>query len=321
MKKPNGYGTVYKKSGNRRKPWVAMVTKGFLLQDGRAVQKRSAIGYYATRKEAEIALADYNKNPYDTDLTFSEVYKRWADQKYKTLSSGAIDNYEYAYKYLSPLHNKRMSALKTTDLEYAILNSGKSEVKKVHMKTLLNQMYKYAVKYDIVQLNLAERFSISQPKAKIERKPFTDAEISSLWNMDDDCARVALVMIYTGMRMAEVRAVDVDMDSWLLKGGLKTEAGKDRVIPIRDKIKPLFPLPEPLMSMTDGSYKTTMSQFFRSIGHTSHDCRVTFATRYKAEDPIALKLIMGHRIDDVTKAVYTKYTVTELREYIEKVSF
>ena len=95
-----GYGSVYKLSGNRRKPWVAMLTKGWLLVDGKAQRQRSAIGYYATRKEAEIALANYNQNPYDTDVTFAEVYKRWSKQKYPTLSDGAVENYEYAYKYL-----------------------------------------------------------------------------------------------------------------------------------------------------------------------------------------------------------------------------
>lgn len=321
MRKPNGYGSVYKLSGNRRKPYVAMVTKAFVLQRGKAVQKRSAIGYYATRKEAEIALANYNQNPYDTDITFAEVYQRWSKQKFPSLSYGSIDNYEYAYKYLEPLHDKYFSKIKTAELEYTILNSNKSDVKKAHMKTLLNQMYKYALKYDIVQLNLAERFTVERPKATIERKAFTDDEINNLWNMGTDESKVALIMIYTGMRLSEVYYCDADMDSWLIKGGLKTESGRDRIIPIRDKIKPLFPIPEPLMKMTHGSYKTTMSEFFRGIGHTSHDCRVTFATRYKDQDPNTLKLIMGHKITDLTKAVYTKYTVEELREYIEKVSF
>lgn len=30
MKMPNGYGSVYKLSGNRRKPWAARVTDGWV---------------------------------------------------------------------------------------------------------------------------------------------------------------------------------------------------------------------------------------------------------------------------------------------------
>ena len=30
MKLPNGYGSVYKLSGNRRKPWAARVTDGWV---------------------------------------------------------------------------------------------------------------------------------------------------------------------------------------------------------------------------------------------------------------------------------------------------
>ena len=68
MKLPNGYGTVTKLSGNRRKPYV--------VKEGIS-GKQKPIGYTATREEGLILLAQYNNDPWDiqTDkITFQELY-------------------------------------------------------------------------------------------------------------------------------------------------------------------------------------------------------------------------------------------------------
>ena len=66
MRLPNGYGTVYKLSGNRRKPFMVRKTIGW-SDEGKQLYK--TIGYYETRKLALAALADYNANPYDIDAS------------------------------------------------------------------------------------------------------------------------------------------------------------------------------------------------------------------------------------------------------------
>ena len=62
MKLPNGFGSVYKLSGNRRKPYRAIVTERWQIdtETGKWKQKRKTIGYYESKKEALQALADYN---------------------------------------------------------------------------------------------------------------------------------------------------------------------------------------------------------------------------------------------------------------------
>ena len=52
MRKPNGYGSIKKLSGKRRRPYVFVVT-----QAGR----QKPIAYFCTQVEAEIYAADYNK--------------------------------------------------------------------------------------------------------------------------------------------------------------------------------------------------------------------------------------------------------------------
>ena len=54
MKLPNGYGSVTKLSGNRRKPYLARVTLGWTTdeQTGKTVQNRVPLGTFKTKKEA-----------------------------------------------------------------------------------------------------------------------------------------------------------------------------------------------------------------------------------------------------------------------------
>ena len=49
LKRTNGSGTVYKLSGNRRKPWVAVKTLGW-TEEGK--QEKKIIGYFEKEDEA-----------------------------------------------------------------------------------------------------------------------------------------------------------------------------------------------------------------------------------------------------------------------------
>ena len=72
MKKPNGYGSIKKLSGNRRRPYMFIIS-----QNG----KQKPIAYFCTQLEAEIYAADYNKKNnkvlHGHEITFSELYYRW----------------------------------------------------------------------------------------------------------------------------------------------------------------------------------------------------------------------------------------------------
>ena len=79
--KRQGYGSVHKLKGKRRKPWRARITDGFVydLVEDKQVQKYKTLGYYETKQKALQALAAYNENPYDLDadkITFAECYEK-----------------------------------------------------------------------------------------------------------------------------------------------------------------------------------------------------------------------------------------------------
>ena len=60
MKNSNGSGSICKLKGKRRKPWYVRATIEFSA-DGKQIRK--SIGTFATKREAQEALYNYNKNP------------------------------------------------------------------------------------------------------------------------------------------------------------------------------------------------------------------------------------------------------------------
>lgn len=80
MKLPNGYGSVVKLSGKRRKPYQVRKTTGWHYdkEKDRQVQDMITVGYAATRAEGLQMLAEYNNNPFDTKaakMTLSSCFQ------------------------------------------------------------------------------------------------------------------------------------------------------------------------------------------------------------------------------------------------------
>lgn len=74
--------------------------------------------------------------------------------------------------------------------------------------------------------------------------PFSTEQVNKLWQYLDDIPYVDMVLIaiYTGFRPQELVVLEVDnvfLDENKLVGGMKTEAGTDRVVPIQPAIKNL----------------------------------------------------------------------------------
>ena len=138
------------------------------------------------------------------------------------------------------------------------------------------------------------------------------------------------------------------MDDGYFIGGMKTKAGKMRVIPIHPKIlkfvqyycqdalaknsEYLFNyLPESpnhrknTTKLTYRRYAELFRQVIEQLDlnpeHKPHDRRVQFATmakKYKV-DEYAIKRIIGHKIDDITEEIYTKRNIDWLKEEISKI--
>lgn len=287
MRNPNGYGSVYKLSGNRRKPWIARKTTGWILYDRmtkepvsdlidihetlsdgrpRYVDKQvySTIGYYETRQEAMIALAKYNDDPYDLNadrITFAELFEKWSEVHFPKVSESNCKGYRASYKLCTKIENMKVTDITIDHMQRVVDESGKNTPTLKKLKIMFGLMWDYAVLHDIVTQDKRDKIKhvdISQagnPNA-YNRKPFTNAQIKTVWKLEDssEYIRVILMLIYTGVRISELldlKKEDVHLDEKyfsIVKS--KTESGI-REVPIADKVLPFF---KEWMSKNDCEY-------------------------------------------------------------------
>mgnify|MGYP000398703495 FL=1 len=350
MKMPNGYGSVYKLSGNRRKPWAARVTDGWVndTKTKKSKQKYKFIGFYETRKEALLALADYNANPYNIDtanITFQEVYERWNAEHFPTVSESNVKGYKAAFLLCAPIAGRRFVDVKLDDLQACADNSGKNYPTLRKYKVLLGLMYKYAVIHEIIpkERNTVEYVNIKKagnPNA-YNRKPFLKTEVKKIWDVKDSNIyyTVILMLIYTGCRIGELldlKKEDVNLEDRYFKIIASKTAAGIRTAPIAEKVYPLFEYwynlndCEYLLSTPEGEhfkyrnyYDSYWSPLIETLGmkHRPHDTRhtcISMLTVAGVSDKV-IKKIVGHKGQGVTEVVYTHFEIEELIDAINKI--
>ena len=182
MRLPNGFGSVYKLSGKRRKPYIARKTAGWEIVDGKEKQLYITVGYFATKAEGISALVEYNNNPYDvkSDITFADLYKKWLDRKKDKISASNLRAYNLAYKISEPLHLLRFVDIRTEHMQDVIDECGKGYDVLRKVKVLYSQLFDYAMEKDLVTKKYSDYVVLPKNEKKSERSPFTNEEIQKL---------------------------------------------------------------------------------------------------------------------------------------------
>lgn len=339
IKLPNGFGSIKKLSGNRSKPYAAYpATKEFKL-NGSPVPV-PAIGYFEDWYDAFDALMEYNKNPYDLradEITFKDLYALYFQDKYennkkKTYSKASRDSTRAAFNNCAALHDKIFKELRKSDLQNVIDNCTLKHSSLELIITLFKQMYRYAKENDMIEKDYSEFVRINIPDDDESGVPFSQKELDILWeHQDDKNVQMILIMIYSGYRIKAFESIKINLDERYFQGGVKTAAGKDRIVPIHNAIfefiKDFNPDSFRTHSFRSNLFYPTMQSLGIDISdkntrHTPHDCRHTFSwlcDKYKVDD-LSKHLLMGHSLgNDVEKSVYGHRTLEELRAEIDKI--
>ena len=205
-------------------------------------------------------------------------------------------------------------------------------------KVTLVSVFKLAMKLDIIEKNYASFITIPKSKPVLERKIFTESEIQKLW----DCVEIkeidiVLILIFTGFRVSELlnlRKGNVDLENKYLKGGMKTKAGKNRIVPIHPKIfeliKKRYDKTDDYLFLNKRKRKMSYMSFYRrfkkmmkmlNMKHTIHDTRHTFATLISeaSHNQKAITEMIGHANISMTEK-YWHTNLEKMRKEIEKIN-
>lgn len=340
MRLPNGFGQISKlKSKRLRNPYRAMVTVG-KTPEGRPICKLlKPQAYFPTYNDAYQALMEYNRNPYDfsTDAVFKDIYDKWFAEYHKDKSASTLKLINLAYKCCSDILNTDIREIKAHHIKTAIDKTKSPDVKR-RVRYIFQEVLNYGIEYSILDYNIAKTFDpkISNEGKKIvsDHTAITVEELDTLWqNSSDPINRAILIQCYTGFRpdeLCQLQKSDVHFEQGYIQGGMKTTAGKNRIVPIMEKIKDLvgdaLAVPGPMLITTRLGKPMEYRNYytaFKSVlpNHKPHDPRKTFVTMAKAADmdEYAIKRIVGHAIEDITENIYTDRDIEWLRSEIEKI--
>ncbi len=265
-------------------------------------------------------------------ITLRQLFNEWLPIHSQTISKSAVKSYHIAFKHISNIADMPITDIHFQHLQN-VINSmhvkglSYSSCKKV--RTLLNQLFNYAIIKDYPITNYAQYLNLGPNTPTIKRKVFTRQQINKLWAIDTSYSRMILILLYTGLRIGELLNLhrqDINRrSSYFIVSHAKTKAGEGRIIPIHHRIIPLI---DQLYNDTEDylfaiSY-TTFRKHFQYImkqlncKHTIHDTRHTFASLLDAvAPPNALRSLLGHKQGDITTRVYTHKAIRELRRTIE----
>ena len=286
----------------------------------------SVVGYYATYDEAVDALQQIRQSP-----TLTNVYEMWLLSHAKSVSTNTLNNYGSAFAHLVTIHDVTMNDITYLQLQSIIdhmLNTGLSYSSCKKVRTLISQLFDYAIINGWCTTNYAKFLNLGHNKPVRPHKPFTTQSINRLWRLESPLHDIPLILLYTGMRASELinlKARDVNRKQRTLKiTSAKTKSGI-RTIPIHDRIWPIIDRRLNTMYVvqecrTYSSLSREFNKAMRAINtnHTTHDCRHTFATRLDNEGANynAKRLLLGHASANVTDGVYTHKSLGQLRKAI-----
>lgn len=353
LRLPNGFGQITRINKQLRNPYRVMVTVG-KTDEGKPISKLlKPVAYFPTYNAAYEALVEYNKDPYslEDDLLMKDLYEKWFEEYKKTLKSSSSERtVRAAWAYCSSVYNIRVRDIRVRHIK-GCMSSTESPNMQARIKSVFNLMLDYALEYDLVDKNYARSFNVSDDIAKKvddekkEHIAFTNEELEILWNNRHvKYVDTILFQCYSGFRPQELCKLlikNVDLDKNIIVGGMKTEAGTDRPVPIHPLIKEiveesikssqseyLFQCLEDDMDkeLTYDKYRRRFAKVLEYLKlnpeHRPHDPRKTFVTLAKKYnvDEYAIKRIVGHSIDDLTEKVYTERDIEWLQSEMRKIN-
>ena len=271
----------------------------------------------------------------------SQIYESWQKQHETRVGRSTMDCYRAAWKYFAPLQDFDFCDIDLDDLQECVDECPRGKRTKENMKALASLLMKYALPRHQTDMNYAE-FIYTGDGSKGTHPAFSPAQVEAIRAQIGKTALAEYVycLIYLGFRPAEFCALRTeDYRDGVIYGGAKTEAGKNRAVPVPGRVLPYIRTDsEYLFPRQDGSrmrpgwfretvfYPTLSAAGIQSIPTQAnpavfvpYSCRHTFANLLKnvsGSDKDKAELI-GHEDYRTTKKLYQSAELDALRAIMQ----
>lgn len=337
MRNPNGYGSVVKLQGNRRKPFCVRKTIGW---NEKGYPVYDIIGYCISREEGNILLAEYNKNPWNINkasITLEELYSLWLEKRANKLGNWNQQALKSSFNYIKKMSKIKYNEIRSYQMQECIDLCNKGYSTQAKIKNLWTHLDRFAMELDITTRCYSNLLTTPPTPSYTTREAFSINEIKTVWKAyykGIPMVDTVLIFLYTGFRLTELLTLknkNINLDELTFQGGVKTNAGKNRIIPIHSAIldivrKRYDENVEYFLNMngrkiSTSAYRRIFNKLMEklNIKKTPHECRHTFETILDANgaNRRCIDLMMGHVSKDVGNRIYNHKTINELKKAIE----
>lgn len=339
-RRANGEGYVFRRGKNYAvrvvvgwAPSDAGFTPVYIQRDGfRTVADATAaiptIRQDAQKRRTSVHGTDYSR------ILMRDLYARMMERDERRITKSTINCYKAAYKYCQDIWHMPFADLNTEDWQLCIDDCPNGSRTRENMKALGTKLYKYAGELRVFGTATGTdyaKFVWIDRTDKESRQPFTMEELATIREAaasGHEGAKIILAMCVTGFRPSEFLSLthdSYDLEKNQLRGGAKTDAGRNRIVPVHPSIKAI--IAERYLSgapylFGNGAEPYTLQHFRESVfypaldeigiqpmpkpgdkpARTPYSTRHTFATLMKAvpgadKDKAAL---MGHTSYEMT---------------------
>ncbi len=331
MKLANKFGSITKLKGNRRNP--------FMIREGIS-GKQKILGYAPTREAALKILTSFNgviDGLEEKKTSVGDLFQSWVEKRGSNLSKTNLRCLKSAWIHCSNLSNLKYTELRAFHMQECVNKCERGYATQSAIKNLFHHLDRYAIEIDLIEKSYSHLIT-SAPIPETNKTIFSLEERQQLWaNQQVEWVDSLLIFLYTGFRISELldlKKSQVDLEKGTIVGGCKTEAGRNRTVPIHPKIRHIIEnrmgeAGENLLSYhgkpcSHFRYRSIWRSLMKRFGmsHTPHECRHTFRSMLDSAgaNAVCIDRMMGHRSQGTGERIYTHKTLDELRASLELVT-
>lgn len=336
-RRPRGTGTIYKLKDIRRANPYRVEKDGVRMGDFPSME---AAQLFLDKLNAKANLAN------TINWTLDDVHELWLSREYLTLDQDTKDSYDFAWAKFESIKQKKMREINTETVQALIdaeIKKGRSRSQQQKIRSMYSVLCKVAMEKDIIDRNYSTFLRLSA-QADVRRDVFTLEEIDLVLKdaATNETSKIIAIFLHTGFRISELISMPrdgVDLDEWVFRGGVKTRAGKKRLVPIVTTIRPFvqyfyekakgraflsgYTGNKDVANFRNRDYYPTLERLgIRTEDRPMkpHSCRYTLATRGHSMgiDNDTLVKILGHADFDVTSDIYIQEDIQKLHDEMAK---
>lgn len=245
----NGQGSVYKPKGS--KFWTAQYVVGWKpsLDGSSLVPVKKTKGGFKYKDDAVLFIAELKQaSAKARRVTLQQLYDEWEPFYSPRVGASTMVNYSAAFKHFSRFHHIFIDLITAADLQECMDACPAGKRTHENMKCTAGLLWHYAYDRELIDRDITQNLYIGKGTT-VKREPITEKELKVIRAAigKEQYADYVYAHCYLGFRPGEFLALkksDLRKEGGqlILTGGSKTDAGRDRSVPVPPPIADIIQL-------------------------------------------------------------------------------